>query len=56
MRNRKLKGRKVNKDILNKRRCKAKIDEIEEMMMLQETKALEDARENSVKSYYKGKS
>ena len=40
---RKLKGGKVNEDILNKRRCKSKIDKIEEITMLQETKALEEA-------------
>ena len=34
MRVRKLKDGKVDKDILNKRRCEAKIDEIEEITIL----------------------
>ena len=51
MRVRKLKGRKVDTDILNKRRCEAKIDEIEEMTMLQETKALEEVQEKMASNH-----
>ena len=43
MKVRKLKGGKVNEDILNKRRCEALVDEEEEITMLHAIKTLEEA-------------
>ena len=52
---RKLKGGKINEDILNKRRSEAQIDKEDEIAMLQATRTLIETRENRIKSSGKEK-